>query len=124
MINIPQSKVVDQVRKSKYKNIFAKGYSPNLFEEVFMIKKVENTVSWTYVKKTSTVKKLSEHFNTSNLAAKLDLSFLKAGVETINLDNLKTLPANLSKVNNVVDNYVVKKTLLLRTQYITDKSGL
>ena len=45
----PKFKVGDHVRISKYKNIFAKGYTPNWFEEVFVIKKVENTVSWTYI---------------------------------------------------------------------------
>ena len=40
-------KVGDHVRISKYKNIFAKGYTPNWSEEVFVIKKVKNTVSWT-----------------------------------------------------------------------------
>ena len=34
---------------SKYKSIFAKGYFPNWFKEVFVITKVKNTVSWTYV---------------------------------------------------------------------------
>ena len=42
-------KVADHVRISKYKNIFAKGYKPNQSEEVFVIKKVRNTVPWTYV---------------------------------------------------------------------------
>ena len=42
-------KVGDHVRISKYKNIFAKGYMPNWSEEVFVIKKVRNTVPWTYV---------------------------------------------------------------------------
>ena len=32
----------------KYKNIFAKGCTPNWSEEVFMIKKVKNTVPWTF----------------------------------------------------------------------------
>ena len=45
----PKFKDVDTVRISKYKNIFAKGYVPNLSEEVFVIKKVKNTVSWTYI---------------------------------------------------------------------------
>ena len=45
----PKFKVGDHVRICKYKNIFAKGYTPNLSEEVFVIKKVENTVPWTYV---------------------------------------------------------------------------
>ena len=42
-------KVGDRVRISKYKNIFAKGYTLNWSEEVFVIKKVKNTVPWTYV---------------------------------------------------------------------------
>ena len=45
----PKFKVGDRVRISKYKNIFVKGYTPNLSEEVFVIKKVKNTVPWTYV---------------------------------------------------------------------------
>ena len=45
----PKLKVVDHVRISKYKNIFAKGYTPNWSEEVFVIKKVKNTVAWTNV---------------------------------------------------------------------------
>ena len=45
----PQFKVGDRVRISKYKNIFAKGYTPSWSEEVFVIKKVKNTVPWTYV---------------------------------------------------------------------------
>ena len=45
----PKFKFGDHVRISKYKNIFAKGYTPNWSEEVFVIKKVKNTVPWTYV---------------------------------------------------------------------------
>ena len=41
-------KVGDYVRISKYKNIFAKGYTPNWSEEVFVINKIKNTVPWTY----------------------------------------------------------------------------
>ena len=45
----PKFKVVDHVRISKYKNIFAKGYTPNWSEEVFVVSKIKNTVPWTYV---------------------------------------------------------------------------
>ena len=45
----PKFKIGDHVRISKYKNIFAKEYMPNWGEEVFVIKKVKNTVPWTYV---------------------------------------------------------------------------
>ena len=45
----PKFKVGDHVRISKYKNIFAKGYMPHWSEEIFIIKKIKNTVPWTYV---------------------------------------------------------------------------
>ena len=37
-------KVGDNVRISKYKNIFAKGYMPDWSEEVFVVNKIKNTV--------------------------------------------------------------------------------
>ena len=45
----PKLKVGDHVRISKYKNIFAKGYTQNWSEEVFVISKIKNTVLWKYV---------------------------------------------------------------------------
>ena len=45
----PKFKVGDHVRISKYKNIFAKGYTPNWSEQVFVIDKIKNTVLWTCV---------------------------------------------------------------------------
>ena len=44
----PKFKVGDHVRISKYKNIFAKGYTQN-WSEVFVVSKIKNTVLWTYV---------------------------------------------------------------------------
>ena len=77
---------------------------------------------------------------TCNLAAKSDLFSLKAQVDKIDIDKLKTVPADLSKVSNVVDNDVVKKTVhdklvtevnatgtsrsVLKTRYNADKLGL
>ena len=45
----PKFKAGDRVRISKYKNIFAKGYTLNWSEEVFVISNIKNTVPWTYV---------------------------------------------------------------------------
>ena len=45
----PKFKVGDHVRISKYKNIFAKVYTQNWSEEVFVVSKIKNTVPWTYV---------------------------------------------------------------------------
>ena len=74
------------------------------------------------------------------LAAKSDLSSLKAEVNKIDVDKLKTVPVDLSRLNNVVNNKVVKKAVydklvtkvnnidsngfLLKTKYNTDKSDL
>ena len=41
-------KVGDRVRISKFKNIFAKGYTPNWSTEIFIIKKINDTVPYTY----------------------------------------------------------------------------
>ena len=45
----PKFKVGDYVRISKYKNVFAKRYTPNSSEEVFVINKIKNTLPLTYV---------------------------------------------------------------------------
>ena len=45
----PKFKIGDHVRISKYKKIFAKGYTPNWSEEVFVVNKIQNTVPWTYL---------------------------------------------------------------------------
>ena len=39
----PKFEVGDHARIFKYKNIFAKGYTPNWSEEVFVIKKIKNS---------------------------------------------------------------------------------
>ena len=44
----PKFRVGNRFRISKYKNIFAKGYTPNWSEEVFTITKNKDTVLWAY----------------------------------------------------------------------------
>ena len=46
--NDPKFKVGDHVTILKNKNIFAKENAPNWSEEVFELKKLKNTVPWTY----------------------------------------------------------------------------
>ena len=41
-------KVGDRVRRSKFKNIFAKGYTPNWSKEIFILDKINDTVPYTY----------------------------------------------------------------------------
>ena len=43
----PKFKAGNHGKVSKYKNIFAKVYTLNWSEEVFVIKKVKSTVPWT-----------------------------------------------------------------------------
>ena len=45
----PKFKVGDHVRISKYKNIFAKGYTQNWSEEVFVVSKIKHAILWTYM---------------------------------------------------------------------------
>ena len=45
----PKFKVGDSVRISKYKNIFAKGYTPSWSEKVFLVNEEQNIVPWTYL---------------------------------------------------------------------------
>ena len=40
--------VNDRVRISKFKNIFAKGYTPNWSKKIFVINTINDTVPWTY----------------------------------------------------------------------------
>ena len=47
--------------------------------------------------------------DTSKLAAKSDLAHLKADIDQIDVEKLKIVPVDLSKINNVVNNDVVKK---------------
>ena len=78
--------------------------------------------------------------DTSNFTLKSNLTSLKTEVDKINVDKLKTAPIDLSKLRNVVNDDVVKKTVydklvakvnnidtsgfVLKTKYNTDKSDL
>ena len=80
------------------------------------------------------------HVHVSNFALKSNLASLKSEVEKIDVEKLKTVPVDLSKLSNVVKNEVVKKIMydnlvtkvnniettgcLLKTKYDTDKSDL
>ena len=41
-------KVGDSARTSKFKNIFAKGYTPNWSKEIFIVDTINDTVPYTY----------------------------------------------------------------------------
>ena len=50
------------------------------------------------------------HVDVSSFASKTNLAALKMEVDKIDADKLKTVPVDLAKLSNVVDNDVVKKT--------------
>ena len=50
------------------------------------------------------------HVDVSSYASKTNLAALKAKVDKIDLDELKTTPTDLAKLSNVAKNDVVKKT--------------
>ena len=50
------------------------------------------------------------HVDTSSFALKTNLANLKSEVDKLNVDKLMPVPADLSKLNNVVKHDVVKKT--------------
>ena len=50
------------------------------------------------------------HVDVSSYATKTNLAALKSEVDKIDTDKLKTVPADLAKLSNVVKNDVVKKT--------------
>ena len=80
------------------------------------------------------------HVDTSSFALKTNLANLKTEVDKLNIDKLIPIPADLSKLSNVVKNDVVKKDVynrlvtkvdnidtsgfVLKTKYETDKSEL
>ena len=80
------------------------------------------------------------HVDTSSFALKTNLANLKTEVDKLDIDKLKPLPDDVSKLSNVVTNEVVKKTeydklfakvdnidasdFVLKTQYNTDKTEL
>ena len=67
----PKFKVGNHVRISKYKNVFAKGYVPNWSEEMFAIKKVKNTVPWTYIINDLNGEEIMEVFTKKNFRKRI-----------------------------------------------------
>ena len=130
-------KVGDRVRISKFKNIFAKGYTPNWSRELFIVNKINDTVPYTYNLKnlndeeiigslssnnikveldltnyaTKTDLNNITHVDTSSFASKTNLAALKTEVDEIDIDKLKTAPTDLAKLTNAVENDLVKKTV-------------
>ena len=89
---------------------------------------------------TITALKNVTHVDSSRFALKTNLTSLKTELDTLDIDKLVPVPVDLSKLNDVVKNDVVKKTVydklvakvdnidtsdfVLKTKYNTDKTEL
>ena len=79
----------------------------NLLEEILMSKLICLIMQQKEILKNVT------GIDTSKLAAKSDLASLKTEVDKIDVDKLKTVSVDLSKLSNVVNNDVVKKLFMI-----------
>ena len=157
-------KVGDRVKISKFKNIFAKGYTLNWSKEIFIVDKIHDTVPYTYNIKdlndeeiigrfmivnykrvyykmsyyppyksssknikveldltnyaTKTDLKNITHVDVSSFASKTNLAALKTEVDKIDVDKLKTVPVDLAKLTNSVENDLVKKVTSIEGQIV------
>ena len=59
--------------------------------------------------------------DTCNLAAKSDLPNLRVKVDKIDIYQLETVPAPLSKLNNIVDNNAIKNLKLVDNDKLVTK---
>ena len=79
-ITKPKFKVGDHVRISKYKNTFAKGYSQTWSGEVFVVSKIKNTVTWTYMTSDLNGEKIAGRF--------YEMDFQKTSQEKLRIEKV------------------------------------
>ena len=141
----PKFKVGDHVRISKYKSVFAKGYTPNWSEEVFVIKEVKNTVPGSHVindlkgeeiigtfyeKKPSKYIKMSQYFPKpyepfgGDINVKVDLSNYATKTNLKNISHIDVssyaLKSNLASLTSEVDKLDID-TFWLKKQIMIQK---
>ena len=107
--NNPKFKVGDHVRISKYKNIFAKGYTPNWSEEVFVIKKTKNTVPWAYAINDFNGKEITGTFHEEELQ-KVDQQEFR--IEKVIKKKGDTLFVKWKGYDNSLNSWIDKKDLV------------
>ena len=96
-------------------------YFPKPYNQFGGNVKVEVDLS-NYTKKTDL--KGATGIGTFNLALKSNLSKLKTEVDEIDVEKVKTVPVDLSKLNVVKVNAIDTSGFVLKTKYDTDKSSL
>ena len=113
--------IVGLIKKTLYKmsKYFPKPYEP-------FVRDINVTVDLSNYVAKDDIKNIT-HVDTSSFALKTNLANLKSKVDKSDIDKLKPIHADLSKLSNVVKNVVVKKTdynkLVAKVDNI-DTSGL
>ena len=102
-------KVGDHVRISKYKNIFAKGYTPNWSEEVFVISKIKNTAPWTHVINDLNGEEITGTFNEKELQKTNQKEFW---IEKVIKREGDKLYVKWKGYNSLFDSWIDKKDLV------------
>ena len=105
----PKFKVGDNVRISKYKNIFAKGYTPNLPEDIFVIKQIKKTIPWTYVIKDLNGEEIIGTFHEKELQKTNQKEFR---IEKVIKKKAKKLHVKWKGYDNSFNSWIDKKDLL------------
>ena len=97
-------KVGYRLKKLKYKSLFAKYYNLNWSEEIFVIKKIKNTVLWPYFLVVWTVKRLWEHFTKKNYKKKIIIIIIIIK---------KNLGLKKSSRENVINHMLIGKVMAI-----------
>ena len=99
--------IVELIKKTLYKmsQYFPKPYEP--FKREINVK----MDLFNYATKTDLKKAIG--IDISKLAAKSDLASLKAEADKIDVDKLKSVPVDLIKLSNVVNNDFIKKLYII-----------
>ena len=91
-----------------YKSIFAKGYTSNWSEEVFVIRKVKNTVVWIYVTSDLNGEKLLECFKKNNCKKEIK----KVWVEKVITRIGDKLNVKWKNYNNYFNSWIYRKNIV------------
>ena len=105
----PKFKVGDHVRISKFKNVFAKGYTLNWNEEIFAVKKIKNSVPWTYVISDLNGEEIVGRFYEKELQKNNQKEFR---IEKVVKRKLNKLHVKWKGYNNSFNSWIDKKDLI------------